>query len=133
MAPKAPCADIWAPAELIYFTATVSSILSIISREGNLVVILAVMSAGLCRHLALGICVTNDHIFDDFCTHWRNSDPWNLDIHVLKFINVKGKYKKSKEEPSLKRLEGKVVGVFLTILVLFSICYIPVIVMIYML
>ena len=43
MAPHAPCADIWSPAGLSYFTATISGILSIITTGGNLLVILAVL------------------------------------------------------------------------------------------
>ena len=43
MAPKAPCAGVWAPGELSYFTATVSGILSIMTTGGNILVILAVI------------------------------------------------------------------------------------------
>ena len=43
MAKKAPCAGVWAPDELSYFTATVSGILSIVTTGGNLLVIIAVI------------------------------------------------------------------------------------------
>ena len=43
MSPKSPCAGVWAPLELSYFTATMSGILSVITTGGNFLVILAVI------------------------------------------------------------------------------------------
>ena len=42
MAPRSPCAAIWAPKELSYFTAAVSGLLSIVTTGGNTLVCFAV-------------------------------------------------------------------------------------------